>query len=219
MIGVISDHAARYTWFTQSLAGLHKPDLTVIEWRVGSNRGVCRDMLARACLDQGCDWLFFIDDDQVFQPGALTRLLAHDEPVVSALIIQRGAPFLPTVFVSKNEEGRYFHLDLQSVGHDELVVCAGIGTGGLLIRADVLRQLDDGCPWFVYSEESGEDLYFSNRCEEAGIQLLVDTGCLMGHLIPAAVIPAWLGDRWGVGIQLADGTSTAIEMNHERRTP
>lgn len=214
IIGVISDHAARYAWFSQCRDALDKPDGTVTEWRVGSNRGVCREQLARACLDQGKDWLFFIDDDQVFQPNALTRLLSHNEPVVSALILQRGAPFLPTVFASKNNEGRFYHLDLQSVGQDELVACIGIGTGGLLIRADVLRLLDDGRPWFVYSEEVGEDLYFSNRCREAGIQLLVDTGCRMGHLIPAAVIPAWLGDRWGVGIQLADGTTTAIEMQH-----
>jgi hypothetical protein len=45
--------------------------------------------------------------------------------------------------------------------------------------------------------------------------MFVDTGCHMGHLIPAAVMPAWFGDRWGVGIQLADGTSTAIELNHD----
>ena len=66
----------------------------------------------------------------------------------------------------------------------------------------------------MYSEEFGEDLYFSKRCFEAEIPMFVDTGCRMGHLLPAAVIPAWLGSRWGVGIQLADGTSTAIEMQH-----
>ena len=72
MIGVISDHAARYTWFSQCLADSpSRQDLTTIEWRVGANRGTSRDSLARACLDQGCDWLFIVDDDQVFQPDAL----------------------------------------------------------------------------------------------------------------------------------------------------
>jgi len=213
MIGIISDHSARYTWFQQSLEGLIRPEGTVTEWRVGSNRGVCREQLARACVDRDCDWLFFVDDDQVFQPDALCRMLAWEQPVVSALILQRGAPFLPTIYKTKQDD-RFYPLDLQSVGDNQLVTCAGVGTGGLLIRGDVLRKLDDGRPWFVYDEKFGEDLYFSNRCNEAGIQMLVDTGCRMGHLIPAVVVASWFGDRWGVGIQLADGTATAIEMQH-----
>lgn len=213
MIGIISDHSARYTWFQQSLEGLIRPEGTVTEWRVGSNRGVCREQLARVCIDRGHDWLFFVDDDQVFQSDCLLRLLSYDQPVVSALILQRGAPFLPTIYKSKQND-KFFPLNLQSVGDNDLVTCAGVGTGGLLIRGDVLRTLDDGRPLFEYSERFGEDLYFSNRCAEAGIQMLVDTGCRMGHLIPAVVVASWFGDRWGVGIQLADGTSTAIEMQH-----
>ncbi len=212
MIGVISDHASRYTWFHQCLAGLgYDCDVEHIEWRVGANRGASRNSLAQACLDQNCDWILYLDDDQVFQPDVLGRLVEHHQPVVSALIMQRGAPFLPTAYATF-QECEFQPLDITSVGHDNLVQVAGVGTGGLLVRSHVLRQL--GEPWFVYSEEFGEDLYFSKRCLEAEIPMFVDTGCRMGHLIPAAVIPAWLGSRWGVGIQLADGTSTAIEMQH-----
>lgn len=215
MIGVISDHASRYTWFSQCLAALcfdgdAAMDAT-IEWRVGANRGSSRNSLAQACLDQDCEWLFMVDDDQVFQPDAIDRLLDRDQPVVSALIVQRAAPFLPTAYATF-QECEFQPLDLNSVGHDNLVQVAGVGTGGLLVEADVFRKLEE--PWFVYTENFGEDLYFSQRCFEAEIPMFVDTGCRMGHLLPAAVIPAWLGDRWGVGIQLADGTSTAIEMQH-----
>ncbi len=213
MIGVISDHAARYTWFSQSLNDLaYDYDVTRVEWRVGANRGTSRDSLARACLeDVLCEWLFFVDDDQVFQPDALYRLLEHEQPVVSALIVQRAAPFLPTAYATF-QECEFQPLDLNSVGHDNLVQVAGVGSGGLLVRREVFEKLEE--PWFVYTENFGEDLYFSQRCLEAEIPMFVDTGCRMGHLIPAAVIPAWLGSRWGVGIQLADGTSTAIEMQH-----
>lgn len=212
MIGVISDHAARYTWFSESLADLLYEEDATIEWRVGANRGASRDSLARACLDQGCDWLFMIDDDQAFRQDVVTQLLSHGHPVVSALILQRADPFLPTAYAT-HVDGKFSPLDLQSI-RPGLVKVAGVGTGALLVRAEVFKQLDDGRPWFLYTEEYGEDLYFSNRCEEAGIQMLVDTGCPVGHLIPAAVTPAWVGHEWKLGIQLADGTFTSIRLPH-----
>lgn len=212
MIGVISDHSARYTWFSESLAALQSETDAIVEWRVGANRGASRESLARACLDQQRDWLFMVDDDQVFRGDVVERLLSWEQPIVSALILQRGAPFLPTAYAT-HEDGKFNPLDLRSV-QPGLVAVAGLGTGALLVRADVFRQLDDGRPWFVYSENYGEDLYFSDRCAEAGIQMLVDTGCAVGHLLPAAIVPAWRGNDWAIGIQLADGTSTLIEMQH-----
>ena len=204
---MIADHAARYTWFSQCLAALEKPKGTLIEWRTGANRGAMRDDLARACLDQGCDWIFYVDDDQAFHRGTLARLLAHQQPVVSALIVGRKAPFIPTAYADKVGDA-FRPLDLRSVGGNNLVAVAGVGTGGLLVRSDVLRRLDDGTPWFLYTEQVGEDLYFSNRLTAAGIQILLDTGCRMGHIAPAAVFPTWDGKQWGTEFQFADGTTT-----------
>jgi GT2 family glycosyltransferase len=206
LIGIIGDHAARYTWFSQCLAALEKPEGTVVEWRVGANRGAMRDELAHACLDQGHDWIFFIDDDQAFHRGVLNRLLAHEQPVVSGLIVGRKAPFLPTAYADK-VEGRYRPLDLRSVGANNLVVVAAAGTGGLLVRSEALLKLKHGEPWFVYSEALGEDLFFCERLTEAGVRILVDTGCRIGHIAPAAVFPTF-DDEWGVQFQFADGTTT-----------
>jgi len=211
MVGVISDYAGRYSWFSQCLADLVKPDGTKIEWRMGANRGAMRNALAQACLDQGRDWLLFIDDDQCFETGVLTRLLSHNQPVVSALIVQRAAPFLPTAYADR-VDGLYRNLDLRSVGHNNLVQVAATGTGGLLVRAEVLRKLGD--PWFVYSEDFGEDLFFAGRLEEAGIPMLVDTGCRMGHIAPAAVFPTWDGTQWVAEFKYSDGTTVFSPMNH-----
>jgi hypothetical protein len=215
MIGVISDYAGRYSWFSQSLADLVKPPGTKIEWRMGANRGAMRNALAQACLDQGADWIFYVDDDQCFQTGVLIRLLSHQQPVVSALIVQRAAPFLPTAYAERDADGKYLTLDLSSVGHNNLVRVAATGTGGLLVRADVLRQL--GSPWFVYSEDFGEDLFFANRLAEAGVPMLVDTGCPMGHVAPAAVFPKWDGGKWVAEFKYADGTTVVTPMDHEKK--
>jgi len=212
MVGVISDYAGRYSWFSQCLADLVKPEGTKIEWRMGANRGAMRNALAQACLDQGRDWLLFIDDDQVFPTGTLMRLLAHEQPVVSALIVQRAAPFLPTAYAGRDAGGNYQTLDLRSVGSNNLVLVAATGTGGLLVRADVLRELGD--PWFVYSEAFGEDLFFAQRLAEAGIPMLVDTGCRMGHVAPAAVFPVPSDDGWMAEFKYSDGTTIVTPMNH-----
>lgn len=208
LIGVIADHAARYTWFNQSLAALDKPDGTTVEWRTGANRGASRDSLARQCLDENRDWILYLDDDQAFPPDVLTRLLSHQQPVVSALIVQRGQPFLPTCYATF--DGEFHPLDLSSVGHDNLVLCAGVGSGGLLVKAQVLRRLDNGTPWFLYTEQFGEDLYFSRRLADAGIQCLVDTGCRIGHIVPAALFATEDGFDWRTGIQLAEGTRVLL---------
>lgn len=206
IIGVIADHASRYTWFNQSLAALDKPDGTIIEWRVGANRGESRNSLAQQCLDEGHEWVLYLDDDQAFPPDILNRLLDHHRPVVSALIVQRRAPFNPTAYATF--DGTFHPLDLNSVGHHNLVLCAGVGSGGLLVKSDVFRQLDE--PWFLYTEQFGEDLYFSSKCGKAGIQLLVDTGCRIGHIVPAAVFATDDGFGWRTGIQLAEGTKVLL---------
>jgi GT2 family glycosyltransferase len=214
LIGVIADYSGRYTWFSQCLADLEKPEGTKIEWRMGANRGAMRNALAQACLDQGRDWILYIDDDQAFPTGTLIRLLAHNQPVVSALIVQRAAPFLPTAYAERGEDGNYLTLDLRSVGHNNLVRVAATGTGGLLVRAEVLREL--GSPWFVYSEDFGEDMFFANRLAEAGIPMILDTGCRMGHIAPAAVFPVWNGNAWEAEFKYSDGTSISMPMNHEK---
>lgn len=213
MIGIVADHSARYTWFSQCLEALERPEGSVVEWRTGANRGAMRTALAQECLDRDLDWLFFVDDDQAFHSRTLERLLAHNQPVVSALIVQRKWPFLPTAYAERRN-GRFHPLDLKSVGSNNLVHVAGVGTGGLLVQAEVLLGIDP--PWFVYTDELGEDLYFCDKLAEAGIPIYVDTGCRMGHIAPAAVFPQWneANGIWEAEFKYADGTSMYVAMDH-----
>ena len=105
--------------------------------------------------------------------------------------MQRGAPFLPTAYATF-QECEFQPLDLQ-LGRPRQPR-AGRGRRHRRSAGRGRRfcaSLDE--PWFVYTENFGEDLYFSQKCFEAEIPMFVDTGCRMGHLSPAAVIPAWLG--------------------------
>jgi hypothetical protein len=214
MIGVIGDFAGRYTWFSQCLADLRKPEGSEVKWRMGGNQALGRNLLVKDFLASAHDWLFFIDDDQAFAPSTLERLLSHGYPVVSALILQRGAPFLPTAYAEKREDS-FYNLDLRSVTNGGLVQVRGCGTGGLLLRRDVLNEVIP--PWFVYNDKIGEDLYFSDRLHNAGFQILVDTGCSVGHIAPAAVFPEWDGAQWLAVFRYSDGTEIRQPLQHDRK--
>lgn len=211
MVGVIADASARYTQFYQCLTGLVKPTNTAIQFLLGSNRARSRNELCQLALDRGSEWVFFVDDDQAFGPQILQRMLSHEQPVVSALIVQRTAPFLPVAFAEKSE-GKWWPLNLQAHGPNELVKIVGCGAGGLLIRSEVLRAVGD--PWFKQLDEKSEDLFFSDRCAEEGFPIYVDTGAQMGHIAPAVVFPVFNETRWVAGIQFSYTTAVEIEMDH-----
>jgi hypothetical protein len=220
-VGVVADVAGRYNQFSQCLTQLHIPVNTAIDWRFGSDRGVSRNKLVRAMLDRGSEWIWFVDDDQAFPPTILRRMLQHEQPVVSALYVQRSKPFLPIAYKEKRD-GAYWPLNLQEHGPNELVQVVGVGTGGLLVRSEVFRQLGD-VPWFVHTTGQSEDLYFCDLCAEAGIPVHVDTGARLGHFAPAVVFPEWDteegNERWVAGIQFSDSTQFIIEMDHSYDEP
>lgn len=188
-IGVIADSTARYTMFTQALVSMQHPVNTVVDFRVGADRGRSRNQLVEASLERGSEWMLFLDDDHTFPPTLLNGLLARNEPVVASVYLQRTDPFLPIAYTSKDEGGAYWPLDLASCGKDALVPVVGAGTGGMLIRSEVFRLLDP--PWFVHTTEQSEDLYFCDRCVDAGVPLFVDLSSRLGHVAAMNVYPEW----------------------------
>ena len=44
-------------------------------------------------LDLGTEWVWFIDDDMLFAPDHLLRLLSHDVPIIPSLYCTRQEPF------------------------------------------------------------------------------------------------------------------------------
>lgn len=213
MVAIPRDYSGRYSWFDASINDLDLPEGSSIKTFYGHRIGSVRNELVEAFLQGDWQYLFFVDDDEVIPADAVRRLLGHRCLVVSGLCLQRSKPFLPTAYVTMTN-GKYQPLDLQSIGGDRLVPCAGLGTGALLVHRDVFLKIDP--PWFKYSEELGEDLYFSRLCAKAGIAMYLDTGCRVGHIIPAAIVPAMHEGRWLMGLQLAEGTTTAIELEHRK---
>lgn len=124
--------------------------------------------------------LFFIDDDVCVPPDGLMRLLSHDVPVVTGLYIQRATPMLPVVY-RRNSQGQHVHITKFCDGLQEIDAC---GAGCLLIRADVLRAIEEaGESWFDWPASGiSEDLAFCERVKKLGYPILLDFDVKCTHL-------------------------------------
>lgn len=151
-----------------------------------------RGQIAASAIENGCDYLFFIDSDCVIPPDALKRLVSHGKPIVAGMYFHKTAPFAPVVY-TKNEKGLYDCV--MEYPKDALMEVDGVGMGCCLIRTDVLkrftREAKDGeleCwafePIPAEGERpsiTGEDFAFCQRAQEARYKIYVDTGVMAKH--------------------------------------
>lgn len=141
-----------------------------------------------------CTRLLFVDDDLLFHPDALLKLLQHNRPIVSGLYYTKTS--VPTPLVLHGEYGG----TARSWKPGEVIECDGHGMGLCLIDTEVFRRMRDemdlgvdpfGNPnWFetikdsmVLRPDNGvsknfnatEDWTFLQRARQLGYQPCVDT--------------------------------------------
>lgn len=146
------------------------------------------------------DWVLFVDDDMVWQPGDVATLVEtqqkFDLDMVGGLCFQRGAPFQPTLY-KKGETGGYHFME--SWPEDTAVEVDATGMAFLLIHVRVFdkimrfnspegfpawgeRQSLPAIPFFRWDGEMGEDLRFCEEAKAAGCRIFVDTSVKIGHV-------------------------------------
>ena len=108
-------------------------------------------------------YIFFLDTDILLPKDTLYRLLRHKKDVVSVLYARRHQPTFNEMLIEvKDQLG---HDTLIPVGEGEypkesLVSCDCVGSGGLLIRTEILRGIER--PFFIWTVGSGGAI--SGRC-------------------------------------------------------
>lgn len=208
MIGITAQDYGRYTMFPVSLSRLRHPPNTSLEWRLTSDRILGRNGCVEKALDVGAEWLLFLDDDHAFPSDLLTKLLARDVGVVGSLYLQRQQPFSPIAFSHKTDDGRYVPIRVDEHGPDDLVEVAALGTGGMLIRSEILRAMQ--YPWFEHGRAS-EDLLFCDKVYELGLgPVYCDLSARMGHLTFSSIWPTHSGDDWSIGFTVSDGCNLTV---------
>ena len=148
------------------------------------------------------DWLLFIDDDMVWEPDAIGRLLAArdeiDADIMGALTYRRSAPHQPTMFMRETPtSGGYNYLERWD---DDIVEVDATGMAFAVIHKRVFEKMA-GTPmppydvrlalgpagFFRWEGVLGEDLRFCQDAKEKGCRIFVDTRIEIGHIAEVEV--------------------------------
>jgi hypothetical protein len=186
--------------FYECLERLHVP--------AGTRRGVSKSCdLAKALnmlLDQATgDWVWFLGDDHTFAPDLLLRLLSHQLPAVVPLNIQRVPPFAPVILKGPTQAESTTLSWAEVPAGDGLWYLPPhhyVGSAGLLVRRDVLAQIER--PVFrigqYQADRLNEDFWLFEQLEKQGVRVPVDLGARMGHLNAFAAMPTVRDGQWWV---------------------
>lgn len=190
LIGLSTAEVGRFSMFYASLGTLQKPDEVMAVFARSAVISENRNNITEEALKQGVDWVLYVDDDQIFQPDTLMRLLAADKDVISAHYIQRQYPFNPVIMETELPNGKWIWKQLRP---DEtgIITCAAAGAGCLLVRRKVLEALEP--PYWRLGQISpaswGDDLDFCKRVRAAGFDIHVDLDNKIGHTILGVAFP------------------------------
>lgn len=143
-----------------------------------------RNSIVTKALDGNFTHLFMLDDDMIFPPETLVKLLGHDKDIVGVQAFKRREPFEPCVYIKK--EGKYFPALI-----NKFTEVDAIGTGVFLVKIDVFKKLK--FPWFetLYDEEGTHwsvDFMICKKATSAGFQIFCDPTLEFFHIGDSPVI-------------------------------
>lgn len=189
-VALIGQELARYHAFTAAMRTLRCPPGTKWDVRLGFQVAKHRNEAVRYM--EG-DWLFFLDDDQTFEPDVLLQLLDRNVDIIQALTPRRTEPFAPIAF--KEINGRYVDTPPDEIAESGISEVAAVGCGCMLIRRHVFEKVEG--PWFEtngYGET--DDLYFCRKARAAGFKVWLDSDNRCGHMVVGEVRPYYLAKQW-----------------------
>lgn len=157
-----------------------------------------RNYCVMQAIKNQCTHILFIDDDMVFPPETLDRLLSLDKPIVGVLSYSRKLPLQPTIAIGDadkprvptkeeipNEPFKVFHVGMGVC----LINLKFINTVGVVSYSDKMNlnpKIDQ--PWFNFTTQPtgqilhGEDHYFCKKAAEKRIEVWCDPTLQIGHV-------------------------------------
>ena len=133
-------------------------------------------------------WLLFVDTDVFLPPDAISRLLSHQQPIVSGIYWTKSDPPLPVV-VKEFGNGPIWKVEPA----EQIVPIDASGLGCCLIDMVVIDAFDRaGVSYFNQNwlhghdgqqtpVDKGEDYYFFVQARELGFQAYADPNVLCEH--------------------------------------
>ncbi len=113
----------------------------------------------------GVRWIFMADDDMIFPPDTLTRLIAANKDIVSGLCTTRISPWIITGY-KKLDNNRYRDISYEELNQDGLTEVDGVGGACVLIGENVFNKIP--APWFAMPPSWATPLLHSLQYQLAG---------------------------------------------------
>lgn len=152
-----------------------------VDVKNSSNLPGNRQKLVDQAIASDCTHLLFLDDDMVFDATMIYDWLMENRPVIAANCPTRGIPTYPTARNQGGLAGQLVYVQPEGAEVSERARWERVwrvGTGIVLLRADVLRALPRPAftpRWDAERDDYvGEDWVMFEHVEAAGFPIIVD---------------------------------------------
>lgn len=150
----------------------HSKNVIPIVSERGYNTAENRNWLVAQAIKKDCTHILLVDDDMIYEPDSLERLLAHDKDIVGG-----------TAYTKYEQQELIIEYLDEKEG--DLFKCAAIGGGLLLIKTKVFLKIKQ--PWFGYKWNGGmvsmsNDWFFCYNARENGYDIWADMTLKPKHL-------------------------------------
>lgn len=133
-----------------------------------------RNGCAQRALEEGADYLLWIDADMTFPADGLARLLAHNREVVGCNCPTRVTPIRPTAYRFHGEQCSPVYPEAGLVSAKIIEKVAYMGFGFCLVNGDVMRRVGPFRPHPTSSNGLGEDIQFFEDVRGLGVSVCLD---------------------------------------------
>ena len=182
------------TYFMQARISQQFPLVSSAVDKIVLNKPIAdaRNEIVEFALEQGANYIYWLDDDVVAPPESFVKLFRHQKDIINGVYWSKSNPPMPLLFRG-HLQGPYWDW---KVG--DLIEIDAAGNGLTLVKTDVYRKISEtvGGPWYSteylsFPGQDGEitptplnnteDLYFYWKARKAGYKIWADTSVQAYH--------------------------------------
>lgn len=163
--------------YVQCLLSLKRVGECAFLLLTGSLIYASREAIAEKAVNEGFDYVLWIDSDMTFPPTLLLDLIAHDKDIVTGVCAMRRHPYTPCVYIEKEK------YEAITDWPDRLFEVDACGFGAILTKVEVLEKMFEKYQTcFQPLPGFGEDMSFCRRAKELGFKIYADPNIDIGHI-------------------------------------
>jgi hypothetical protein len=158
----------------------------------GVQQPVALNMMTKRALDDGCDYIFYLEHDNLIVDNTLDLLLSDAKDIVSGWYTLRRYPFLPIPLV-KNAAGTLDRMTFVYKEGCEYLLEAEVGCfGSCLVKTSLLKQLPEDLFSHGYDEKTKTfftpDIILFEAAKKLGYKVYVDGRVQIGHVGDSIIV-------------------------------